>query len=303
MRILRIVLFTYFLIASSFGCIDDEGIAMSRNKYLKQTVQYKSLKGINSNLLSLDIYYFKKSYEPKPVVIYVHGGGWCLGDKANQITNKTNLFEKQGYIFVSVNYRLSPYPYQTGTPGRIKYPDHNYDIADAVKWIYDNISKYGGDKNRIVLLGHSAGAHLVSLTGTNEKFLKSRGLPMTVIKGIASIDTKAYDVYGQIHNSSALKMMYINAFGTDSVKNIEASPLYNVREGIQYPAFFIALRGSEQRKEASFRFIEKLQKYEVRVTWVDGSMYDHKGINNAIGDKDDTVITPALINFFKSCFR
>ena len=303
MNALRISLFIYFLITTSFSCKEDNNEAHSRNRYLKQTVQYKSLKDISKNLLSLDIYYFQNTSALKPVVIYVHGGGWCLGDKANQITNKTGLFEKQGYIFVSVNYRLSPYPYQTGTQDRIKYPDHNNDIADAVKWVFDNISEYGGDKNKIALLGHSAGAHLVSLTGTNEKFLKSRGLSPAVIKGVASIDTKAYDVYEQIHFSPVLKMMYINAFGTDSVKNIEASPVYNVHEGTQYPCFFIALRGSKERKAPSIKFIKKLEQCGVRVSWVDGSMYDHKGINNAIGDENDNVITPPLINFFENCFR
>ncbi len=274
----------------------------SSGKYRKKTIQYKSVKGINRNLLSLDVYYFKGKSAPKPVVIYVHGGGWCIGDKANKMSNKTGLFSKLGYVFVSVNYRLSPFPYQTATDNRIKYPDQNNDVASAIKWVYENIANYGGNPDKIALMGHSAGAHLVSLTGTNETFLKNEGLPLTVIKGVASIDTKGYDVYEMVNNSP-MKMMYLNAFGTDSLQNIEASPVYNIRKGKYYPMFFVAYRGNKQRKTTSYNFIKKLKNAGVEVSYIDCSVYDHEGINNAIGDKKDTIITPALINFFEKCFR
>lgn len=87
--------------------------------YLKTTVQYKQVNGVDANLLSLDIYHFGESSTEKPVIIYVHGGAFAIGDKANSMTNKQNLFSSLSYILVSVNYRLSPSTYSTD-PNRIK---------------------------------------------------------------------------------------------------------------------------------------------------------------------------------------
>ncbi len=301
MNTLKLFLLAYLSILPTYGC-EKVYENPAKKRYTKMTVQYKTPVNTNKNLLSLDLYYFKNHSSLKPIVIYVHGGGWCIGDKASQISNKVNLFAKSGYIFVSVNYRLSPYPYRAGTPDRIMYPDHNNDIADAIKWIYDNIHRYGGDKSRIALLGHSAGAHLVSLMGTNERFLESKSLPLSLIKGVASIDTKGYDVFNEVRNSEN-RMMYINAFGTKSSQNWDASPAYNLKGEKYHPKFFIALRGSKERKNASFQFIDKLEKAGFEVVSVDGSRYNHKEINEAIGSIDDTIVTPALIRFFEECFR
>ncbi len=219
------ILLTIILFA--IGCDKGNTIEQISPNDLTITIEYKQINGTAPNLLSLDIYYNSNVDVQKPVIIYVHGGGWCKGDKSNKIENKVNLFRSLNYIFVSVNYRLSPFPFDISNNNRIKYPDHNVDIADALLWINDNIGQYGGNKHKIVLLGHSAGAHLVALTGTNKRFLKSKGLSLESIKGVAVIDTEGFDIKEQIANGNN-QNMYINAFGTDSIQNIDASPIYNV---------------------------------------------------------------------------
>ncbi len=94
------------------------------------------------------------------------------------------MFQTFDYVFISVNYRLSPFPYNLDDSDRIMYPDHNTDVADAIKWIVDHIDQYGGDPDNIVVMGHSAGAHLVALTGTNASFLTNVGLSFANIKGV-----------------------------------------------------------------------------------------------------------------------
>ncbi len=266
--------------------------------YLKQTIVYKSLPAIDVNLLSLDLYGYADVATAKPVVIYVHGGGWAVGDKANKLENKLALFNALGYVFISVNYRLSPAPAQLQNASRIKYPDHNNDVADAVKWVIDSIAKYGGNPEKIVLLGHSAGAHLVSLTGTSERFLPVRGIALSRLKGIASIDTEGYDVTTQSGEE-----LYQNAFGTDNAVQKEASPIYNLTAGNSYPKFFVAKRGNAGRITLANDFIAGLQSAGVTVSVVDGSLYDHEGINNAIGDEADVTVTPALKTFLEACFQ
>ncbi len=291
---------TLCLLLLSISCKKDQNQSLVEN--LSATVVYKQINNVDPNLLSLDIYYTTDVNHKKPVVVYVHGGGWAIGDKANQIENKVNLFRDLNYILVSVNYRLSPYPYEPNNPDRIKYPVHNTDIADALYWIDRNISRYGGDKNKVVLLGHSAGAHLVALTGINQSFLENAGLHLSNIKGVAVIDTEAYDINEQIANGDHPDM-FINAFGTDTTVNKDASPIYNISSNYTYPKFFIAKRGNAERIGYANEFIDKLQLSGVQVTQIDGSIYNHSEINNAIGQPNETLMTNALKDFLSACFE
>lgn len=269
---------------------------------LTTTVQYKHINDIEPHLLSLDIYYNSDTDTKKPIVVYIHGGGWCLGDKANKIENKVNLFRSLNYIFVSVNYRLSPFPFEPSNPDRIKYPDHNIDVADALLWIYNNIEQYGGNKDKIALLGHSAGAHLVALTGTNKSFLENVGLSLSIIKGVIIIDTEGYDINEQITNGD-ISNIYINAFGTDTLINRSASPIYNVTDSISYPKFFIAKRGDAKRIGYANDFISILEANGIIVFQVNGSIYTHAEINEAIGKPNETLITAPLTNFLQNVFE
>lgn len=272
---------------------------VSAANYTKTTVQYKNINGISANLLSLDIYHFGQTTPNTPVVVYVHGGAWAIGDKANSMTNKTNLFSALGYIFISVNYRLSPSSVSTD-PNRIMFPAHNNDVADAVKWVYDNIANYGGNKEKIALLGHSAGAHLVSLTGTSNLFLPARGIALNKIKGVASIDTEGYDVVYQCNTKNDT---YLNAFGSNPVNWEQASPMYQLFSGTSYPAFFVAKRGTAARIGLADDFISKLQRNGVVVSQVTASQYDHEGINDAIGAPNETAVTNPLKAFLAQCFQ
>ena len=269
---------------------------------LEDTFQYKQITGIDTALLSLDVYYNSDVSSTKPVVIYVHGGGWTIGDKANQLDNKINLFLSLNYILVSLNYRLSPLPYEILNPNRIKYPDHNIDIADAIKWIYSNIEQYGGNKNKLALMGHSAGAQIVALTGTNKNFLEQTGLTLSNIKGVAVIDTEGFDVNEQVANGSN-PLMYINAFGADVDQYMNASPIFNVKNNMSYPKFFIAKRGIPKRIGYADDFINTLEINDVSVSQVNGSIYDHDEINNAIGKPNEKLITEPLTQFFNDCFE
>lgn len=134
-------------VLSLTSCSKNEDDPEEPIQYTKATVTYKTINNVDPNLLSLDIYHFDEPTELKPVVVYVHGGAWAIGDKANSIGNKKALFSSLEYIFISINYRLSPSTFSTD-PSRIKFPAHNEDVADAVKWIYDNVDDYGVTKTK-----------------------------------------------------------------------------------------------------------------------------------------------------------
>lgn len=281
------------------SCKKDKDI-VNQSSFTSTTVEYNQIPGVDANLLSLDIYYKEYVETKKPIVIFVHGGGWAIGDKADQIQNKVNLFESLNYVFVSINYRLSPFPYELNNPNRIKYPTHNKDAADAIKWVVDNIDEYGGDPNKIALMGHSAGAQLVALTGTDKNFLEAVGLSLSSIKGVAIIDTKGYDVLSLVQEN---KKIYVNAFGTNTTENKVASPLYQVEDGVTYPPFFIAKRGNAARIAIANDFIDSLESKGVSVSQVEANNYSHIGINKAIGKPNETKVTDPLKDFFEGCFE
>ncbi len=104
----------------------------------------------------LDIYY-PENLKNYTTVVWFHGGGITSGNKS--IPEK--LMEK-GIAVVAVNYRLSP---------RAHCPEYIEDAAAAVAWTFKNIEKHGGDHNKIVVSGHSAGGYLTSMVGLDKKWL------------------------------------------------------------------------------------------------------------------------------------
>lgn len=91
-----------------------------------------------------------------PVLIYIHGGAWVVGDKREQ--GKPMLYEmaSRGWVCVSINYELSP---------KATWPAHIVDVLQAIAWVKANIAHYGGDPNFVALAGGSAGGHLCALAG------------------------------------------------------------------------------------------------------------------------------------------
>ena len=268
-----------------FGC-------RSQTKMQKITVQYSHPETKNDKL-ALDIYPVDGG-KNLPVVIFVHGGAWILGDKATKIDSKVKLFNDKNYVFVSVNYRLSSF-----FNSSVQYPSHPNDVADAVQWISQNISKYGGNPDNMVLLGHSAGAQIVSLLGTSEEFLPKRGIPLNKIKGVASIDTEGYDVSGIA--AEGVKI-YRHIFGDSPEIWKQASPLAQISAGKPYPNFLVATRGENYRKEMSKDFVNALKNAGAKAELMDVDPYSHFESNNKIGTPGDTVVTPKLMRFLGESF-
>jgi len=121
--------------------------------------------------------------------MWVHGGGYHVGDKANQMRDKVALFDAKGWILVSINYRLTV----EAKPSSAHFPDHYHDVAAAAAWVHGNIARYGGDPNRTALLGHSAGADIVANVADNPTYLKSYGLTPAVLDCAGPLDTEGFD--------------------------------------------------------------------------------------------------------------
>jgi acetyl esterase/lipase len=103
----------------------------------------------------LDIYWSRLAPPDKaPVMVYVHGGAWVIGEKREQ--GKPMMFElvARGWVCVAINYRLSP---------KATWPDQIVDVKRALAWVKEHIAEYGGDPGFVAISGGSAGGHLCAL--------------------------------------------------------------------------------------------------------------------------------------------
>ena len=151
-----------------------------------------------------------------PLLLFVHGGGWSIGDKRTGAGVKAAHFTQGGWAFASANYRLVP---------QATVEQQAADIAAAIAWARGNAAGHGLDPDKIVLMGHSAGAHLVALVGTDPRYLAAAGVPIAAVKGVILLDGAGYDIAGQMARpGNPVGAMYDAAFGKDPARQKALSP-------------------------------------------------------------------------------
>lgn len=216
---------------------------------------------------------------PTPLIVFVHGGGWQRGDKASatgpqQVAHWTG----NGYAFASINYRLVP---------NAIVEQQAADVAAAIAWLRSNAGRLNIDTTRVVLMGHSAGAHLVALVGTDPQYLAAAGMTLSDLRGVIALDGAAYDVARQIADSGRLmRSTYLAAFGNDAARQRQLSPTLQAAAP-NAPAFLLAhvdrADGKAQAKALGAALREA--GTPVQVTSVDGKgLRGHMEINRLLGN-------------------
>lgn len=240
---------------------------------------------------TLDVYQAEGAEDSAlPVMIFVHGGAWAIGDKS-RVDFKDDVFVQSGYLFLSINYRLAP---------EGDWRDMAQDVAAAVAWAREHAADYGGDPQHIYLMGHSAGAHLVSLVGTDETYLQNVGLGLDALSGVISLDTRAYNIPALAQADGSLPKVYAYIFGADPADWESASPLIHVTAEKNIPPFAVAwsmgLAGNNAaaREAVAREFADALQAAGVPVLLLDGSAKTHEEINRQFGVPDDVLTAQAL---------
>ncbi|MBU6269305.1 MAG: alpha/beta hydrolase [Sphingomonadales bacterium] len=167
-----------------------------------------------------------------PLVLFVHGGAWSRGDRANATGRwKEAHFPGTGVAFATIDYRLVP---------QATVEDEAADVAHALAKVIAEADRLGVDRHRIVLMGHSAGAHLVALVGTDEHYLREAGLGFADVAGVVAIDGAAYDVPAQLRDGpQIMQKLYGEAFGTDPARQAKMSP--TLQAGAPNAARFLLL--------------------------------------------------------------
>ena len=253
--------------------------------WYRDIVYDKSAK--DTQYTSLDVYVADPVEPGSPVMVWVHGGGLRMGDKASSkdLASKPEYFtSKLGFILVSVNYRLLP-------EGRC--PTNVQDVADALAWVHNNIAEFGGDPNQIFLMGHCAGAQLVAQVSTDEAFLSKAGKDLNILKGVIAIEGD-YGVIGANGDTRRMQANYGPQWET-------ARAVANVKAGKGIPPFLLlnVAGGSPTVADSEYQaagFAKALQGAGVRVDVVSLDHVEHFGANERLGKPGD-IITVSLEHF------
>lgn len=255
-------------------------------------VVYAEMEGVDPKLLSLDIY-APEDDETHPVVVWFHGGGMTGGDKGHPVisTIKSDFFVSQGFLFVSVNYRLAP---------EHKFPAQSYDAAAALAFLHENVDEYGGDPRRLFVIGNSAGGQLVSILATNRRYLDALGKSPNIIAGVVVLDIGSFDIPSILDQlGDRAPRMYFDAFGRKREDWIEASPLFHVSTEHPIPRMLLFyVDGREHHRHENHRFAQKMKECGHRATVVPAKERTHNSLAMRIGTTDDPV-TETIMAFFQ----
>ena len=242
----------------------------------------------------LDIY-APDGAEKLPVVFWIHGGGWQTGDKAD-VQIKPRVLTERGFVFVSTNYRLLP---------EVKMDELIRDVAKALGWVHKNILKYGGNPQRIFVMGHSAGAQLAALLCIDERYLTAEGVPFDILQGCVPVDGDTYDLPAiivtaelrqTVHGLPLPEFGHRAKFGNDPRKHVDFSAVTHVATGKGIPPFLILhVAGHPDVTAQARRLGAVLKEAEVPVTVFGARETTHSQLNANLGMPDD----PATKELFK----
>lgn len=211
----------------------------------------------------LDIY-ARKGSAGLPVLVYVHGGGWIIGNRRD-VYSIPDFAARLGMVLVSIDYGKIP---------SVKVPWQAGQVAEAINWTRANIARFGGDPARMIVLGYSAGAHLSALT-----VLDGRAGP---VAGLVCHDSGTYDIaalnrfYG-----GRMPILFRTAFSRQNQWE-HLSPSAVIGKAA-IPPMLVTWSNVKHHPAMTAAFVDKLRAAGGNVTTYDGSaQYSHRDIIRAI---------------------
>lgn len=234
----------------------------------------------------LDVYAPEKA-QGLPVVFWIHGGGWQVGDKSD-VDTKPKWFLEKGFVFVSTNYRLLP-EVDMGTLIR--------DCAKSLAWVQQNIARHGGDPKRVLVGGHSAGAQLAAILCTDDRYLKEAGGDFSALIGCLPVDGDTYDIPAiietaetrrRVHHQPQAKFGHREKFGNDPAKHLDFSAVTHIAPGKGIPPFLTLYVANHPDTSAqAYRLTEALKAAKVNARSYGARGTDHSKLNNDLGVPGD----------------
>ncbi len=238
-------------------------------------------------LQTLDLYR-PDSISPAPVILFVHGGGWSGGSKAMGEHWQPAHYLAQGYAWATMDYRLVP---------AATVEDGAADVARAFAWLRGQAEAFGIDPDRIVLMGHSAGAHLAALVATDPHWLAAEGLSPDTIDAVISLDGAGLDVVSAMAPGAGASGYHLPAFGSDVARQARLSPI-SYADSPNAPRWLFLHDGDNDPSRG--RFAQRLAGAltvggaEARVVAIHGTT--HMRMINELGSDGDA--TAAVVDEF-----
>ncbi|MEQ8411046.1 MAG: alpha/beta hydrolase [Erythrobacter sp.] len=233
----------------------------------------------------VDVYEPATAIDPLPMVVFIHGGGWRAGNH-KRVQVKPAHLNAQGYYFASSGYRLVP---------NVTVRQQAEDIGAALRALVGQAEAIGFDADRIVLMGHSAGAHLAALVATDPQYA---GDAFEAIRGVVMLDGAGYDVKAQMASAGPqIWQIYYNAFTTDEAMQEALSPVTHVggRDAPHWLALYVADR--EASAAQSDMLTERLRAAGVEAEAVAVEGTDHGRMNRELGTEAGEAQTRAVDAF------
>lgn len=237
-----------------------------------------------------------------PVLFWIHGGGWQVGDKSD-VDLKPRWFGERGFVVVSTNYRLLP---------EVDMGTLIQDVAKALGWVKKNIQEYGGDPKRILVGGHSAGAQLAAILCTDERYLKAEGADLKCLIGCVPVDGDTYDIPAiievaetrrRVHGQPQASYGHREKFGNDPALHRDFSAVHHIASGKNIPPFLILYVAAHPDTSAqAWRLNSALKGSGVSSTAFGAKDTNHSKLNNDLGLPNDPA-TGALESFVKSILK
>lgn len=241
---------------------------------LKATGQMLILRDVpygGNKLQRFDVY-APKDAANAPVIFMVHGGGWKRGSKSARsvVQAKVTRWVPKGFVVVSTNYRMLP---------TLNPQEQAWDVAQALAKAQSMASGWGADRQKFILMGHSAGAHLVSLIHASPVLATGRGASPWL--GTVSLDSAALDVVAMMERRHL--PLYDRAFGRDPGFWHATSPQHQMGKGMAPLLAVCAAERPDTPCEQAERFRDKAQELGNRVAVLPVKL-SHREINLHLGD-------------------
>jgi arylformamidase len=182
----------------------------------------------------------------RPMVIWIHGGGWTMGDKDDALglyTKYCRILAENGVGTANISYRLSP---------GVKHPAHIEDVAAATAWVIKHAGELGFDAKAVFVSGHSAGGHLAALLAADHGWLEKHGLPKGSLAG-AIPSSGIFDLKSMVASSDRWQRVFAAEDAAD------ASPVTHV-DGEDPPFAFMVEGNGVYMQAQTNRMVRSLKE-------------------------------------------
>ena len=251
----------------------------------QDVVRYRNIAYGASSKEKLDVYAPPGAVDA-PMILMIHGGGWAFGDKSNRglVRNKVNHFVPDGALFISANYPMLPSEAPDGQAAA---------VAAAISYVQTHAVEWGGDPDNLVIMGHSAGGHLVALVSADS----DRYPDLRPWRGTVVLDSAALDLVARMENRPP--PLFRRAFGNDPAYWESVSPLLALHRSTEPLLLVCASRRSDSCPQAQV-YATAASSFGTEVHVLPQSL-THRQINVTLGRPGD--YTDAVDAFLRVAWK